>query len=73
MNMKRNQIQKVVKCYTDSETFEDISIDYTDNLNPVWVDKDMYNKDKRFSEVLDQDAQELLINGEVDFVVLNYD
>jgi hypothetical protein len=33
----------------------------------------MYNKDKRFSEVLDQDAQELLINGEVDFVVLNYD
>ena len=73
MNMKRNQIQKVVQCYTDSETFEEISIDYTDNLNPVWVDKDMYNKDKRFSEVLDQDAQELLINGEVDFAVLNYD
>ena len=73
MNIKRNQIQKVVQCYTDSETFEDISIDYTDNLNPVWIDKDMYNKDKRFSEVLDQDAQELLINGEVDFVVLNYD
>lgn len=73
MNMKRNQIQKVVQCYTDSETFEDISIDYTDNLNPVWIDKDMYNKDKRFSEVLDQDAQELLINGEVDFAVLNYD
>lgn len=73
MNIKRNQIQKVVQCYTDSETFEEISIDYTDNLNPVWVDKDMYNKDKRFSEVLDQDAQELLLNGEVDFVVLNYD
>lgn len=73
MNMKRNQIQKVVQCYTDSETFEDISIDYTDNLNPVWIDKDMYNSDKRFSEVLDQDAQELLLNGEVDFVVLNND
>ena len=73
MNIKRNQIQKVVQCYTDSETFEDISIDYTDNLNPVWIDKDMYNSDKRFSEVLDQDAQELLLNGEVDFVVLNND
>lgn len=73
MNIKRNMIQKVVQCYTDSETFEDISIDYTDNLNPVWIDKDMYNSDKRFAEVLDQDVQELLLNGEVDFVVLNND
>lgn len=73
VNLKRKDIFKAVKCYFsgDVEFFEGFTDEFS--YNQVWINKeDLKNKSPKL-DFADDDCIELLKNGEVDYVIVEYD